>query len=405
MIDKMAQFRKNAIEFLGLKKSIVALLVMIIFVGLGEKMAERFLPIYLVALGGGAIMVGLLNGFQNFLSAIYAFPGGFLSDRLGYKKALLVFNLIALFGYLIVIIFPYWIAVFVGSIFFLAWSAISLPATLSLVSVSLPKNKHTMGISLSSMVRRVPMALGPILGGTLISIYGEVQGIRLAFVAAFILGVVSIIFQHSLIEDPNQEKSIAAKKNPFVLIRSMSVSLRCLLVSDILVRFAEQIPYAFVVIWCLKLNEISPVEFGVLTTIEMVTAMLVYIPVAYLADKNRKKPFVVITFFNFSLFPLVLLFSHSFAALVIAFFVRGLKEFGEPTRKSLIIDLAPEEVQGTMFGLYYLMRDLIVTIAAFSGGILWEISPEVNLMVAFIFGILGTLFFAIFGRDLKIPAK
>jgi hypothetical protein len=39
--------------FLGLKKNMLALLAMAILVGLGEKMAERFLPLYLMALGGG----------------------------------------------------------------------------------------------------------------------------------------------------------------------------------------------------------------------------------------------------------------------------------------------------------------------------------------------------------------
>ena len=68
------------------------MLLMVILVGMGERMAERFLPIYLIALGGGPIVIGLLNGLDNLLSALYAFPGGYLSDRLGFKKALLFFN-------------------------------------------------------------------------------------------------------------------------------------------------------------------------------------------------------------------------------------------------------------------------------------------------------------------------
>ena len=152
-------------EFFGLKRSIVALLVMAIFVGLGEKMAERFLPIYLLALGGGILSVGFLNAMDNLLSALYSYPGGYLSDRFGYKKALLIFNLIAMFGYLIVILFPYWQAVIIGSVFFLSWTAISLPATMSLVSRVLPEDKRTMGVSVHSLVRRIPMALGPSSAG------------------------------------------------------------------------------------------------------------------------------------------------------------------------------------------------------------------------------------------------
>ena len=36
--------------FLGLQKSTVGMLFMVILVGMGERMAERFLPIYLIAL-------------------------------------------------------------------------------------------------------------------------------------------------------------------------------------------------------------------------------------------------------------------------------------------------------------------------------------------------------------------
>ena len=92
---------QQAADFLGLKKSMFVLLTMVILVGLGEKMAERFLPLYLVALGGGVFSIGLLNGMDNLLSALYSYPGGYASDRLGYKRALILFNLIAMLGYLV----------------------------------------------------------------------------------------------------------------------------------------------------------------------------------------------------------------------------------------------------------------------------------------------------------------
>jgi MFS family permease len=79
---------RKLIDFLGLRRSMAAMLSMVILVGMGEHMAERFLPIYLVALGGGALSVGFLNGMDNLLSALYSFPGGYLSDKLGYKRAL-----------------------------------------------------------------------------------------------------------------------------------------------------------------------------------------------------------------------------------------------------------------------------------------------------------------------------
>jgi len=185
----------------------------------------------------------------------------------------------------------------------------------------------------------------------------------------------------------------------------MNPAMKGLLVTDILVRFCEQIPYAFVVVWCMKTigDPVSALQFGLLTSIEMATAVLVYIPVAYLADRSTKKPFVLITFGFFTLFPLVLLYSRSFQWLIAAFILRGLKEFGEPTRKALIMDLSPDTCKAGMFGLYYLIRDVFVSAAALGGAFLWQVSPRANFITAFVFGIIGTLGFAVFGRDIPVP--
>ncbi|MGD8948523.1 MAG: MFS transporter, partial [Desulfobacterales bacterium] len=259
-------------DFLGLQKSTIGMLCMLILVGMGERLAERFLPIYLIALGGGPIVIGLLNGLDNLLSALYAFPGGYISDRFGFKTALLIFNLFAMFGFLLVILIPAWPAVLIGALFFLSWSAISLPATMSLVAKVLPTNKRTMGVSMHSLVRRIPMALGPVIGGLFIGLWGEESGVRLAFVVALLMAVVAAVMQQLLItedssEDSGIQASVSPEKNPARLYREMPSSLRRLLVSDILVRFCEQIPYAFVVVWCMKIihSPVSAFQFGILT--------------------------------------------------------------------------------------------------------------------------------------------
>ncbi|MEX1329728.1 MAG: MFS transporter [Desulfobacterales bacterium] len=396
-------------SFLGLQRSTIGVLAMVVLVGMGERMAERFLPIYMMALGGGALAIGLLQAMDNFLSALYSFPGGYLSDRIGTKKSLILFNLVAMGGFALVIMIPTWQAVLLGAVFFISWSAISLPATMSLIYKVLPQNKRTMGVSMHSLVRRIPMSLGPLVGGLFIIVWGERDGVRIAFGAALFMAAVALVMQQRMIEadkvsEANSENAygLPPEKNPLKLFKLMNSSMKGLLVTDILVRFCEQIPYAFVVVWCMKVisEPVTALQFGGLTTIEMITAVLIYIPVAYLVDRSTKKPFAVITFFFFSLFPLVLLFSQSLEWLVVAFILRGLKEFGEPTRKALIMDLSPDSCKAGMFGLYYLIRDVFVAMAALGGAFLWQISPQTNLVTTFVFGIIGTLGFWIFGRDI-----
>jgi MFS family permease len=391
----------NIGDFLKRNKTMVAMVVMVILVGLGEKMAERFLPLYILAIGGSTWVVGGLNAMDNLLSALYSLPGGYAADKIGFKRSLFLFTALAMVGYLIVILFRSWQAVLVGAVFFISWTAVSLPAVMSLVSKAVPKERRALGVSIHSFFRRIPMALGPIIGGLLIGAYGTKNGVLVAFGAAFIMAGFSLfLIQRYMDNDAGEGKDRGSQKIPFKDM--FNPALRSLLASDILIRFAEQIPYAFVVVWAVNSNGLTALQFGVLTTIEMVTAMLVYIPVANLSDKYGKKRFVLITFGFFTAFPVVLLFSHSFPMFVVAFIIRGLKEFGEPTRKALIMDLAPEAAKARTFGLYYLIRDVIVSIAALSSAALWNIAPAVNFLVAAGFGVAGIIVFAIFGKDLTM---
>ncbi len=384
-----------------LNMSLLSMIMMVVLIGFGERMAERFIPLYITSLGGSIYVVGAFNALQNLLGALYSLPGGHLSDKIGYKKALLVFTGIAMTGYLIVILSPTWQAVMLGSVLFFAWSAVSMPAIMSLINQVMP-GRQTLGISIHSLVRRIPMAIAPVIGGLIIGVYGMTDGVKIAFVVAFLLCAASLAVQWRLMKEPAKS---AENSNLLGHFKNLNPALRNLLFSDILIRFAEQIPYAFVVIWIVQNLGFTPVEFGLLTMIEMITATLIYLPVAFWADKMGKKPFVLATFVFFTIFPVVLYYSRSFPVLIVAFLIRGMKEFGEPTRKALIMDLAPPNAKAGTFGVYYLLRDLVVSMAAFSSAFLWNISPETNFFTAFACGAIGTIIFAIYGKDNNIVLK
>jgi len=242
-----------------------------------------------------------------------------------------------------------------------------------------------------------------VVGGLCVDAFGEVAGVRWAFGGALVMAAVALGAQQRLIADDAADARKGSWSPPREMISLMDPALKNLLLADILVRFCEQIPYAFVVLWCMKdiSSPVSAFQFGILTAVEMAVAMLIYVPVAWMADRGGKKPFVVATFCFFTVFPVVLFLSRSFWLLVLAFGVRGLKEFGEPTRKALIMDLAPEGQKAAMFGTYYLIRDLVVSVAAFGGAFLWAVSPALNFFVAALCGAAGTFWFARHGQDLE----
>jgi MFS family permease len=396
-------------DFLALRRNTSLLLVALVLAGTGEKLWLGFAPKYIEVLSQGVLptaqivlVIGIFDALQTLLGAVYAYPGGWLTDHWGQRKSLLLFSAISLAGYVLVLLWPHWLALIIGSFLFLAWSALSLPATFSIVATSLEKSRHTMGIGVQSMIRRVPMMLGPLVGGWFLTRHGWADGVRYALLLCIGLSLMTAVFQWLMFEPESGGASlpVSPATHPqrsnisfFGVVKSFTPALKELLVSDILIRFCERLPYAFVILWAMDHGGVTAQQFGWLVTFEMLTAMFCYIPVAHLADKYGRRPFVLITFFFFTLFPLTLLFAHDFKWLALAFIVRGLKEFGEPARKALIIGEAKPELRARTYGAYYLIRDCIVTAGSFLGAWLWHISPQANFFGAAICGALGTIWF------------
>ena len=382
-------------EFLALRRNTSLLLVALVLALTGERLWLGFAPKYLETLGAGVFIIGLFDALQTLLGAVYAYPGGWLTDHWGQRRSLLLFNAFTLAGYVIVLLWQHWLALVLGAFLFLAWSTLSLPATLSVIATSLDQRQHTMGIGVQSMVRRIPMMIGPLAGGWLITRFGWAHGIRLALLGCIALSAATAVFQWFMTDPAVRAPPSAGARTRgfFAIVKSFNPTLRELLISDILIRFCERIPYAFVILWAMNHAGVTAQQFGVLVAIEMATAMACYIPVAHLADKHGQRPFVLATFVFFTLFPVSLLWAHSFGWLAVAFVVRGLKEFGEPARKALIIAQAAPEVRARTYGAYYFLRDSIVTGGSFLGAWLWSLAPRANFLVAALCGGLGTLWF------------
>src|SRR5256885_12458829 len=160
--------RRNATDlarklgrFLGFERNLILFLGAVILIGAGEETWMRFVPKYLEVLGAAAGVIGLYDAIKTLLGAVYAYPGGVVVDRWGHRRALVGFTALSMAGYAVVLCFPRWEALIGGMFLFLAWSSLSLPAMFSLVASRLGKEKHTMGIGIQSLTKRVPVIIGP----------------------------------------------------------------------------------------------------------------------------------------------------------------------------------------------------------------------------------------------------
>ena len=192
--------RKRIVEALGLRRSMVGMLSMAVLVGMGERMAERFLPIYLIALGSSMFWPGLLNGLNDVLGALYAFPGGWLAERIGVKRSLLVFNLLAIAGFALVAAIPNWRAVVIGSFLFLSWSAISLPGTVASSPSPCPNRNTSWEYRCTRWCGGSPWPLARSSAVSSSTLGDQVTGVRVAFGAAIVMALVALVME----QDPDR---------------------------------------------------------------------------------------------------------------------------------------------------------------------------------------------------------
>src|SRR5258705_12873129 len=90
-------------DFLGLRRNTVLLLGALVLALTGERLWLGFAPKYLQTLGAGVLIIGLFDALQTLLGALYAYPGGWLTDRWGQRRSLLLFKGLSVGGYLLVL--------------------------------------------------------------------------------------------------------------------------------------------------------------------------------------------------------------------------------------------------------------------------------------------------------------
>lgn len=362
---------------------------------LGEELWQAYMPAYLAALGAGGIAVGLFGSAKDLLDSVYQYPGGRFADQVGRRRALLIFTGLAIAGYVIYAVASDWRFVFAGLVGVMAWKAGAFPTTFAVIGDSLPRNRRAVAFSVQSILVRVPRVIGAPLGGIAIVTLGTLAGVRVMLLVTLVLGLVVLIVQYYGFRDDHIPRSHQARVSAWALLAAMPPSLRSLLAVDCLVRIGEGIATSFVVLFVIQTRGLSAADFGVFYAIQHLVAIASYLPGARMAGVAGRTPVVALTFVFFALFPLSVRLAGSYHALAGAFVIGGLKEIGEPARKSLILDFAPDDRRAATVGVYYAIRNLLVVPAGLIGGLLWQRSPYLPLEAAFLVSSTGVLVFLI----------
>jgi MFS family permease len=419
-------------QFFSLQRDVLVLSVAMLVFSLGFQMTSRYIPEYMRVLGAGAGVIGAYGSVSNLISAVYPYPGGALSDRVGSRLALTSFAVVTTLGFGIwwlapllppisigSLTIPVWAWIFLGLFLTQAWKSFGLGATFAIVKQSVAPEHLAMGFASTEVFRRIGFLLGPLLAAAVLaSVATFVDGFQYVLLLAIGFGAAATVVQHFLY-DPSGDsigKSFEGVSQVFDDLRSMPETLRPLLVADTFIRFANGMVYVF---WVIVITDFLNVGFegfgvsldpaaffGVLLGIEMVVAIATKVPVSKLAEYTGLKPVVGLGFTVYAVFPILLINVPANQWLLVALFAfSGLRFAGLPAHKALIAGPAEQNESGRITGTYYLVRNTIVIPSAALGGWLYGQSPQLAFTLATGVGLVGVGYFAVFGKEFEAYAR
>lgn len=365
------------VRSVGLPGAVWALGLTSLFMDISSETIHSVLPTFLViGLGTSVVYLGVIEGVAEATACIVKVFSGVLSDYMGRRKPL------ALLGYGVAALtkplFP--LASSAGTVFLARFidrigKGIRGAPRDALVADVTPPDQRGAAFGLRQSLDTVGAFAGPVLAMILaVTFSGELRTVLwIAVIPAFL----SVIVLWVGVREPKVQPAAAVKPRSVNLnVRAMPASfwVVCTVASVFMLsRFSE----AFLVLLGTRAG-LSP-AFAPIALVAMNLAYLLSAyPVGKLSDRMEKPQLLVLGCAILAIANFTLAFASTPVLLVVGSLLWGLHMgFTEGIFAAMVANSAPKDLRGSAFGVFNLLRGLVLLGASVGAGILWDkVGPQ-----------------------------
>jgi MFS family permease len=374
-----------------LPRDIWALGFVSMFMDISSEMIHGLLPVFLVAvLHSSTAAVGLIEGIGEATAAVSKLFSGWLSDRIGKRKALTVlgYGLGALSKPLFAMA-PTVPWVLVARFSDRLGKGIRGAPRDALIGDLVPHMHRGAAYGLRQSLDTVGAVAGPLLAIALMAVlHGD---FRLVFWIATIPGLVSVVILMTSVREPATLRVTTETGRtilwsefrrldaPFWAIVTIGAVLT-------LARFSE----AFLILRAEGAGLSIAFAPLVLVAMNIVYSASAY-PVGILSDRLDRRRMLIAGFGMLILADLVLALAAQLWVVMLGVCLWGLHMgMTQGLLAALVADAAPAPLRGTAFGLFNLASGIALLVASVVAGLLWErVGPYVTFVVGAGFTVAG----------------
>jgi MFS family permease len=368
-------------HFLGLRGNALTISVAELIAGMGLFLTMPFWSIYVLSLGASVTMVGLLNTIQGLFTASLMCPIGYLSDRIGRKKPVVIAGFLASLGPFIQFFASDWVQLIPG-IILVSLFQVMMPVRQSIVADSLRTEDRVTGFATFFAIVMIPSACMPLVSGYVMDQLGLNNGMRLSLLLSGTLCLTASIIRARFLKD-ERVKNDSSKDNrsvtlqavvkemfePIVTIRD----LRILILGSCGVMFVFGVMQTYSALYVVDVVGITKTEWGLISTVVGFVSVFARIPLSKLTTRLGNRKAIILSNFGRSAYPIAFVNSQNAYHLALSGIGYTFAfNIGSPAYQVLITELAPENMRGRAYGVFGMVWGALGPLSAPVGGALWE---------------------------------
>jgi len=375
--------------------------------GFGGGLISAYVSLYFIKLGGSPVTLGLMTAMASMIGCVMFLLGGIIADYYGRRRIIVLTAFYSVFFPLLYAVIQDW-RLFAALSVVAMFGSISNPASHALVIDSFSPEERATGIASLQVISSLPVTVAPIVGGWLIQNYGLLDGFRLACVytaaTAFTSAFIVLLFLRETLQRGFTAKSnfsnLSKMKEVMKFPRSLSTSLKALMLSYAFVAFANGAVGPYYILYASSVIGLTPMEWAPIASLQSLGVIL-KIPGGLFSDKFGKRKIMIFSVLTCA--PCTILFTLSrsfFQALTVALLLIVTGIYFTPAYEALQADLTPRAVRGRIMGLWQLGSGLLTALGTFLGGFLFQVvGPTLPFYLFTVAELVGAFLLISFVRE------
>lgn len=348
--------------------------------GIAGQLWTPFWVLYIESLGATLPQLGLVLALGSVTGALMILSGGFLSDKFGRKKLVVVPGYIAVIGFLVYALANSWDQLLLGAVL-VSFNCMRFAALQAIQAESTDLRRHAQAYAGSETALTVPGVIMPVLAGSIIASGGVQAGQKRIF--AFAIGCIllantvrAIFLSETL--TPTERRKKGGRHSGDKLMEAIAEvfsnrSIRAMLVSMAICSFASEVISPLLVLYCVRNIGLSETEFGIITSVSVAAMIGSRLPIARFSDRFGRRASILI---GGSLYPISIaayFLAPNFHWLIFASALGSVaNSFTVPARSAYIAESVRADRRARTFGVIASTMMFSTVPAPIVGTLLWD---------------------------------